>query len=379
VRAVQFAYNEEQNLLRSSVDRFVESRYGLAERTRYRAEPTGYSLANWKHLADLGLLGLMFSAEDGGLGGGARDMTAVMEALGGGMVVEPFLEEIIIAGRVLAELGSAAQKQEWLPRIIAGAAHLTLAHSESTARFNLADVRVRAEAHAGTWALSGEKSVVPGAGASNPWIVSARERGEHDDPGGIGFFLVFPDAAGIERRDFRLIDGAGAGRIRFQGTLAAARLAGGFEQFARCMDLARLAASAQMVGIMSCMLDSTIDHLRTRKQFGVPLSSFQAIQHRLARLYVRLEQARSHVCRAALFVDSGRDARRSIAGTKSYVGRAAIELGEACLHLHGGIGMSDELAIAYGFKRVLVLANLLGDPDADLVRFAELRSPGSDA
>jgi alkylation response protein AidB-like acyl-CoA dehydrogenase len=379
VRAVQFAYSEEQNLLRSSVDRFVESRYGLAERKRYRSEPTGYSLANWKNLADLGLLGLMFSAEDGGLGGGARDMTAVMEALGGGLVVEPVLEEIIIAGRVLAELGSAAQKQEWLPRIIAGAAHLTLAHIESAARFNLADVRVRAEAHAGSWMLSGEKSVVPGAGASNPWIVSAREGGEHDDLGGIGFFLVSPDAAGIERRDFRLIDGAGAARVRFEGTLASARLAGGFEQFARCIDLARIAASAQMVGIMSCMLDSTIDHLRTRKQFGAPLSSFQAIQHRLARLYVRLEQARSHVCRAALFVDSGRDARRSIAGMKSYVGRAAIELGEACLHLHGGIGMSDELAIAYGFKRVLVLANLLGDPDADLVRFAGLRSPGSDA
>ncbi len=369
---MQFAYNEEQNLLRSSVDRFVESHYGLAERKRYRSEPAGYSLANWKDLADLGLLGLMFSAEDGGLGGGARDMTAVMEALGGGMVVEPILEEVIIAGRLLAELGSAAQKREWLPRIIAGAAHLTLAHFESAARFNLADVRVRAHAHSGSWVLSGEKSMVSGASASNPWIVSAREGGEHDDPGGIGFFLVSPAAAGIERRDFRLIDGATASSIRFAGTLASARLDGGFEQFARCIDLARLAASAQMVGIMSCMFDSTLDHLRTRRQFGAPLSSFQAIQHRLSRLYVRLEQARSQVCRAALFVDTGRDAHRSIAGMKSYVGRAAIELGEACLHLHGGIGMSDELPIAYGFKRVLVLANLLGDPDSDLLRFAEL-------
>jgi len=370
---MQFAFNDEQNLLRDTVDRFVESRYGLAERKRYRSEPGGYSLANWQALADRGLLGFVFSAEEGGLGGGVRDMTAVMEAFGRSMAVEPVFEEVIVAGRVVAELGSPAQRREWLPRIIAGEAHVSLAHFEDRARFNLADVRTRAQSRSGGWVLNGEKSVVPWAGTSNAWIVSAREHGEHADPGGIGFFLVPREAAGIERTDFRLTDGGCASSIRFRGTVASARLAGGFDQFSRCIDVARLAAGAEMVGIMSSMLDSTIEYLRTRKQFGAPLSSFQAIQHRLARQYVRLEQARSHVCRAALFVDSGSDARCSIAGMKSYVGRAAVELGEVCLHLHGGIGMSDELAIGYGFKRILVLANLYGDPDAELTRFCRLR------
>jgi alkylation response protein AidB-like acyl-CoA dehydrogenase len=371
---MQFAYNEDQILLRASVDRFVESRYGLAERKRHRAEPIGYSLANWQELADLGLLGLMFSADDGGLGAGARDITAVMESLGNGMVVEPVLEEVVVAGRILADLGSPAQKREWVPKIVKGSAHCALAHFEHTARFNLADVRTRAQSRSGRWVLNGDKSVVPWASAANLWIVSAREQGDSDDPNGVGFFLVPADAAGIKRRDFLMADGGHASSISFRGAVADARLAGGFDEFSRCIELGRLAAGAEMIGIMSTMFDSTLDYLRTRKQFGVTLASFQAIQHRLAGLYVRLEQARSQVCRAALFFDGGNAVTSTIAGMKSYVGRAALELGESCVHLHGGIGMSDELAIGYGFKRLLILANLFGDPDSELVRFARLRS-----
>jgi len=371
---VQFAFNEEQILLRRTVDRFAESRYGLAERKRDRAESGGYDLGNWQELADLGIIGLVFPAADGGLGGGPRDVTAVMEALGNGMVVEPMLEEVIVGGRILAELGSPAQKSEWLPKIIAGSAHAALAHFEHIAGFNLADVRTRVQSRSDGWVLNGDKSVVPWAATANLWIVSAREHGDSDDPNGIGFFIVAPDAAGIERRDFLLTDGGRASSIRFRGTVASARLAGGFEGFSRCVDFARLAAGAEMIGIMSTLFDSTLDHLKTRKQFGATLASFQAIQHRLAGLYVRLEQARSQVCRAALFMDSDSAAHSSIAGMKSYVGRAAVELGEACVHLHGGMGMSDELAIGHGFKRLLVLASLFGDPDAELVRFARLRS-----
>jgi alkylation response protein AidB-like acyl-CoA dehydrogenase len=261
---------------------------------------------------------------------------------------------------------------------MAGEAHATLAHFEHGARFALAEVQVRAQSRSGNWVLSGEKSVVPWAQGSSLWIVSARDHGEQSDGSGIGFFLVPADAPGIERRDFKLTDGGHASAIRFRGTVALSRLAGGFDAFSRCIDFARLAAGAEMIGIMSTMLSSTVEYLRTRKQFGAPLSSFQALQHRLARLYVRLEQARSQVCRAALAVDNAASAHASVAGMKGYVGRAAIELGEACLHLHGGIGMSDELAIGHGFKRLLVLAHLFGDPEADLVRFAKVRSGRSD-
>lgn len=371
---MQFAYSEEQNLLKRAVDRFVESRYGLAQRKRFRSEAVGYSLENWRGLAAVGLLGLIFPAEDGGLAGGAREMTAVMEAVGNGMVVEPMLEEVIVAGNVLAQIGGPSHKAEWLSKIISGDAHIALAHFEQAARYNLTDVRTRAQLRAGSWLLSGEKSVVPWAAGADLWIVSARDHGDHDAADGIGFYLVSPRAEGIERRDFRLADGGGASSIRFRGTVAAARLPGGFITFSRCVDLARLAAGAEMVGIMSTLFDSTLEYLRTRKQFGAPLASFQAIQHRLASLYVQLEQSRSHIARAALFLDSGGNAHASIAGMKSYVSRAAIELGETCVHLHGGIGMSDELALGYGFKRLLVLAHLFGDPDSELVRFATLRS-----
>jgi len=371
--AVQFALNEEQALLKEAVERFVHDRYQTGQQKKYRAESAGYSLDNWQRLADMGLLGLIFSAQDGGLGAKPRDLTAVMETLGNGLVIEPILEEVILAGGLLAHAGSPAQKQQWLPRIVSGKAHLTLAHFEHSARFNLGDVRVRAQSRSGSWALNGEKSMVQWAVGSDLWIVSAREHDNHADPDGIGFYLVSPKEAGIERRDFRLADGASASAVRFRGTIASGRLPGGFDTFSRCVDFACLAAGAEMIGIMSTLFDSTIEYLRTRKQFGAPLASFQAIQHRLADMYVQLEQSRSQVCRAALLIDSGINPSRCIAGMKSYVGRAAIEMGQACVHLHGGIGMSDELDLGHGFKRLLVLACLFGDPDSELMRFARLR------
>jgi len=364
---VRFEFNEEQALLKAAVERFVQDRYGPGERKNYRSESSGYSSENWQGLADLGLLGLVFPSEDGGLGGTSRELIAVMETLGNGMVVEPMLEQVIIAGGLLVRAASPAQKRQWLPRIMLGKAHVTLAHFEHSARFNLADVRVCAQPGSGGWVLSGEKSLVPCARGADLWIVSAREHGDAADPDGIGFYLVSPEEVGIERRDFRLADGTSASAVHFRGTLARERLPGGFEAFSKCVDFARLAAGAEMIGIMSTLFDSTVDYLRARKQFGAPLASFQVIQHRLADMYIQLEQTRSQVLRAALLVDS-----RSIAGMKSYVGRAAVEMGEACLHLHGGIGMSDELAVGHGFKRLLVLAHLFGDPDTDLMRFDSL-------
>jgi alkylation response protein AidB-like acyl-CoA dehydrogenase len=373
---VQFSYNEDQGLLQDTVKRFAEDRYDTARRQRYRAEPAGYSRDNWQALADIGLLGLVVPVEDGGAGVCARDVSAVFEALGRGMVVEPVLEEIVIAGGILARLGSRAQRQEWLPRIMSGGAHAALAHFERGARFNLAEVRVRAQQRSGEWLLGGEKSVVPWARDADVWIVSAREQDRLDGKDGtesIGFFLVRPDREGVERRDFRLTDGSAASVIRLRN-VAAERLPGDFQAFEQGVDLARLAAGAEMLGIMSTLFDSTIEYMRSRRQFGAPLASFQALQHRLARLYVRLEQSRSQLTRAALYLDTAGDARASIAGMKSYVGRAAVELAEACVHLHGGIGMSNELPIGFGFKRILVLERLFGDAESDLERYSSLRN-----
>ena len=375
ISAVQFAYNEDQILLRSSVDRFVASRYGLAERKRHRAEPAGYSLANWQELADLGLLGLMFSADDGGLSGGARDIAAVMESLGNGLVVEPVLEQVVVAGRILAEMGSPAQKREWVPKVIAGGARCALAHFEHAARFNIADVRTRVQSRPGGWVLNGDKSVVPWASAANLWIVSAREHGDPDDPNGIGFFLVPADAAGIERRDFLMADGGHASSIRFRGVVASARLAGAFDEFSRCIELGRLAAGAEMIGIMSTMFDSTLEYLRTRKQFGATLASFQAIQHRVAGLYIRLEQARSQVCRAALFFDSGKACQQQHCRHEKLCGPSGARVRRSLRTSPRGHRDERRTRDRIRFQASTDFGQSFRRPDSELVRFARFCGP----
>ncbi len=351
---------------------FVRDRYGIGERRRYRNEPSGYGADNWHLLAELGVLGLPFAASDGGLGGGPRELITVMEALGSGFAVEPILEEIVVSGGILARIASHAQKDLWLGRLIRGEAHIALAHFEHAARFNLSGVGVSARSRNGAVLLDGDKSVVPLAAAADRWIVSAREDYSSVNPSLIGFYLVDPDAAGIERRDFRLADGSIASSVRFREVTAEGRLHGNYEEFEAVIDDARLAAGAEMVGIMSTLFRMTAEYLKNRKQFGQPLATFQTLQHRMADLYVLLEQSRSHLYRAAAYIGMGAHGRRGVAGMKSYISRAAIEMGEECVHLHGGIGMTDELMLGHGYKRLVLLASLFGDSDSELVRFNQI-------
>jgi len=366
---VQFALSPEQCLLRDAVDAFIRDHAGIERRRLERAHPRGYSDESWRALAEIGVLGVPFAADDGGLGGGPRELITVLESLGRGLCIEPVLEEVVVAGGLLARAGDPAQKEAWIPRLIAGEAHLALAHFERNARFDLSDVRLQARsASRGLVLLEGEKTMVPLAADADQWIVSAREGSE------IGFYLVTPTAPGIERRDYRLIDGSAASVVRFRGAPTLGRLRGDFSDFAAAIDMGRLGAGAEMVGLMSTLFESTLEYLKTRQQFGRPLSSFQALQHRLADLYVRLEQSRSHLYRAAACVDDNDSPASGIAAMKSYISRAAIELGEECVHLHGGIGTTDELNIGHGYKRLVLLANLFGDPNSELTRFNRLQS-----
>jgi alkylation response protein AidB-like acyl-CoA dehydrogenase len=376
---VPFALSPEQSLLKDAVDVFVRDHAGTDLRhsdgaaSRRNSSAAGYECsAGWRALADIGVLGLPFTAADGGLDYGPRELITVMESLGRGLCSEPVLEEVVIAGGLLARAGDEEQKRAWLSRLIAGQIHLALAHFEHTARFDLGDVRLRARTSAEGFVLDGEKTMVPLAAAADQWIVSAQSGNAAEDS--IGFYLVTPSSAGIERRDYRLIDGASASAVEFHGVRANGRLRGGFADLAAVIEVARLAAGAEMVGLMSTLFESTIEYLKTREQFGRPLSSFQALQHRLADLYVRLEQSRSHLYRAAGCVQDDADRHSAVAGMKSYISRAAIELGEECVHLHGGIGTTDDLAIGRGYKRLLLLANLFGDPNSELVRFNRLQN-----
>jgi len=369
---VQFALSPEQSLLADAMDAFIRDHAGAERRRSGRAWPRGYSTESWRSLADIGALGVGFSADDGGLGGGPRELITVMESLGRGLCIEPVLDEVVVAGGLLARAGDAAQKRAWIPHLIAGEAHLALAHFEHSARFDLRDVRLQARsASGGGVILDGEKSMVPLAAHADQWIVSARE-GEGESA--IGFYLVTPTAPGIARDDYRLIDGSSASIVRLRGVPTAGRLRVNFSDFAATIEVGRLAAGAEMVGLMSTLFDSTIEYLKTRQQFGRPLSSFQALQHRLADLYVRLEQSRSHLYRAAACVSERDNPESAVAGMKSYISRAAMELGEECVHLHGGIGTTDELNIGHGYKRLVLLANLFGDSNSELTRFNRLQN-----
>ena len=361
--------NEEEVLVREAVERFAIGHCDSARRRSHRALRSGYSPENWRILAELGMLALPFATGEGGLGGGAVELVTLMEGLGRALAVEPVLEEIVMAGGLVARAGSAQQKARWLPGIISGSVHVALAHAERGARFGVCGLNTRARGCGASYLLEGEKTLVPQGGCATAFIVSARDSAASDPS--IGFYLVDAASSGVERREFRLIDGSVACTLALRGA-PAEKLPGGLAEFEQVADQARIGACAEMLGIMSRLLDATLDHVRTRRQFGAPLGSFQVIQHMLADLYVSLEQSRSQLYRAALCAGADPQRHRTVAGMKSYVSAAALRLGEQCIQLHGGMGMSDELPVGEGHRRMVLLSTLFGDSDYELERYIRL-------
>jgi alkylation response protein AidB-like acyl-CoA dehydrogenase len=254
---------------------------------------------------------------------------------------------------------------------MSGSAHVAMAHFEQTAGFELDDVRTVARGNGAGVRLQGDKTVVLGSGGAEAFIVSARTMGS-SGADGIGFYIVDRDAPGLAITPFRIADGSVASRLRLQDVAVRDKLDVNFDAFLGAVDDSRIAACAEMIGIMSTLFETTLDYVRTRKQFGAPIGSFQVVQHRMADLYVSLEQSRSQLYRAALSGTSVRAQPAAVAGMKSYVSAAAVEMGEQCIHLHGGMGITDELLIGHGHKRLLVLAAMFGDADHELQRFARL-------
>lgn len=364
---MDFELDEEQGMVRDLVTRFVGDRSGLEARVRARREPEGFSTENWRMLGELGLLALPFGTEAGGMGGGQVDLVTVMEQLGRGLVAEPYLSDLLLAGRLLERAGTPAQRDEWLPGILSGERRLALAHVERGARFNPLFVECRAERRGERGALLGTKTFVQAGEGADCFIVSARESGHPDETEGLTLWLVPADAVGLERHTYRLVDGSVALELRLQD-VEGEPLGGGAAALLASFDEARIAACAEMVGIMAMLFDATLEHLRTRKQFGQPIGSFQAIQHRMADQYAGLEQSRSHMLRAALRPGD----LAAIAGAKAFISATAIKLAEDCVQFHGGMGVTDELVIGHGHKRILLLASLLGDSESELRRYVEL-------
>jgi alkylation response protein AidB-like acyl-CoA dehydrogenase len=366
---MKFDYNEEQRLLSDSVRRFIAQDYGFEARRGIVASKEGMSGKVWSTLAELGLLGLPFSSDDGGFGGGAVDLMGVMEAMGEGLVVEPYLSTLM-AARCIAAAGTAEQKQRILPGVIDGSIRMAFAQSEKDARFDLDHVQARATRAKEGFALEGEKLAVVHAPVADFLVVSARSGGK-----GISLFLVDAKSAGITLRPYRTLDEMPAADISFRnvpcsliGTEGAA-----LPIIEDVVDFATALVCAEAVGAIKYANDATLEYLKTRKQFGVPIGAFQALQHRMVDMVISYEQAKSMASLACAKIDSAKDA----AERKRVVSAAKIRIADACRHvsqesvqLHGGMGMSEELKVSHTFRRLTAIAQQFGDADHHLDRFA---------
>ena len=375
---MNFDYNEEQRLLAESVKRFVAQDYGFEERARIVASPEGYSPKAWATMADLGLLALPLSPDYGGFGGGAVDMMSTLEAIGEALVIEPYLATVGLGARLIALAGTQDQQQAILPSVAEGKTKLAFAQTEADARYDLASVAVTARKSGSGYRLDGEKKVVLHAPCADKLVVSARTSGASGERAGISLFLVDPRSAGVTVKPYRTLDEMRAADISFANVevSAANRLGeegGAIDAIEAAVDFATALVCAEAVGAIRFANDTTLEYLKTRKQFGVPIGSFQALQHRLVDMVISYEQARSMASLACARVDAEKDP----AQRKRIVSAAKVRIADACRHvsqesvqLHGGMGMTEELKVSHTFRRLTMIAQQFGDADHHLERFA---------
>ena len=375
---MDFDLSEEQRLLKDSVDGLLASSYDFEQRKKYAAEKGGWSRGVWNKLAEQGLLGLPFSEDDGGFGAGAIETMIVMEALGKALVVEPYLATVVLGGGFLRHGGSAAQKAEHLPSIIDGSKTLAFAQLEKNSRYDLADVSTTAKKKGAGWVIDGEKFVVLNGASASTLVVTARTNGSQRDRSGIGVFLVPSNAKGISIKDYPTQDLLHAADITFSGVEVGADAAIGDPENAlplieRVVDEARIAMCAEAVGAMDESLKSTVEYLKTRTQFGVPIGTFQVLQHRAADMFVAVEQARSMSMFATMASDfkDAKERATAVAAAKVQIGKSLKFVGQQSIQLHGGIGMTMEAKIGHYFKRLTMIENTFGDTDYHLHRVTE--------
>jgi alkylation response protein AidB-like acyl-CoA dehydrogenase len=375
---MDFSFSQEQTMLRDSVARYLSDRYDFSQREAAIHSQAGWRPEVWKAFAEeLGILAAPFSEELGGLGGGAIDNMIIMETLGGALVVEPYLETVVIAGGLLKRLGSD-RATELIGQIIAGEALFALAHLEPGARYGLADVALTATRSGDGWTLDGVKDAVVGAPWANWLIVTARTAGQSGEAQGVSLFLVPRDAAGLSVSDYPTVDGSRASDVRFEGVAVGAdALLGeegnGLALLEPVMDEAIAALCAESLGVMRRMHADTIEYAKQRKQFGVPLATFQVLQHRMVDMFIAIEQAASMTYMATLKLDRPDTERaRAASAAKVQIAKSCREVGQSAIQIHGGMGMTQELAVSHYFKRATVIEQQFGGPDYHLRRYEAL-------
>jgi pimeloyl-CoA dehydrogenase small subunit len=379
---MDFDFTEEQRLLDETVRRLVKDEYDIPKRRSYMAAPEGFSRALWERYGELGLLGLPFAESEGGFGGSAVETMIVMESFGRGLVVEPYLASIVLGGGLIALAGSDAQRRAILPHVAAGKRLLAFAHGERQARYGLSDVETTAKKDGAGWVLEGRKGVVLNGDSAGTLIVSARTGGSSRERQGLALFLVDAKAKGVGVRGYPTVDGLRAAEITLERVAVAGDAVLGtpgaaYPVIERIVDRAIAALAAEAVGIMETLNAVTLDYLKTRKQFGVPIGSFQALQHRMADMVIEHEQSKSMAVLAALSadLDDAAERRRVISAAKVQIGKSGRFVGQQAIQLHGGIGMTDEYAAGHYFKRLTMIDQTFGDADHHLDRFAEVALP----
>ncbi|MFT4615561.1 MAG: alkylation response protein AidB-like acyl-CoA dehydrogenase [Bacteroidia bacterium] len=373
--SVDFSLSEEQVLLRDSVEKYVTDNCGVERHRRLADSELGFDPQAWQQFADLGWLAVPFTEDQGGFDGGATELMVICQALGGALVREPYLATLVTCGNFLRAAGSEAQQADYVPGIIDGSEQWGFAFAEQHGGYDLTHLRTRGSA---SHVLDGEKVAVLNGHCADRLIVSARTGGADNDPAGISLFIVDATAKGVTRRPFIAVDGSRAADIRFDGVqLGSANVLGEAGQALALMeaviDKAIVAMGAEALGAMQVLLDATVEYTKTREQFGQPIGKFQALQHRMADMFLKVQETRSLLLHAAIRIDENSDeAASACAALKVKLCEAGRFVMQEAVQLHGGMGMTDELVVGHHYKRLMLLSKLYGDEAYYLRRFAAL-------
>lgn len=374
---MDFDFTDEQNMVRDGISRLIREQYDWDTRRGVIESESGWRPELWAQLAELGMLAAPFSEEDGGFGG-ATEAMIIMEEFGKGLAVEPFIPSVVCAGGFLKHGGSTAQREEYIGGIISGEMIFAFAYAEPRGRYDLANLETMAKADGSDYVLNGHKAVVIGAPWATHFVVTARTSGGQTDKDGISVFVVAKDTQGVSTRDYATVDGRRASEVYFEnvkvsGDALIGEAGNGLPLIEKVVDEATAATCAEAVGAMKVTNDTTLDYSRQRKQFGVPIGSFQVLQHRMADMLMEYEQSVSMCYLATIKLDEDDATRKkNVSAAKVRIGQAARFIGQSAIQTHGGMGMTDELAVGSYFKRLSIIEGEFGSVDHHMRRHIAL-------
>jgi len=375
---MDFTFNEEQTMIQDQVEQFIQKEYDWETRQELSNSDLGFGTHNWKTFAELGWLGIAVSEKNGGFGGSSIETMLIMEEFGKGLVVEPFLETVVMSAGILDRHGTDEQKNQVLNSVINGEMHLALAYAEPQSRFNLSDVVTEAKEDGDNFVINGFKSVVMNGPSANKIIISARTSGTQLEDKGISLFLVDSDIEGLTKSDYKTVDGRKASDINLENVIVSKNsligsLNEGFDILDEAIDRSILAISAEAVGAMEILYKTTVEYTKTREQFGTPIGKFQVLQHRMVDMFMEYEQCKSLLYMATMKnEESAPDAKKAISGLKYQVGKAGKFVGQQSVQLHGGMGVTDELNVGHYFKRLTTIGTIFGNADFHLKQYTSL-------